>query len=377
MNALKLLMVALLVSLITHAAPSAAKTIAAQRPKVQIAVLLDTSNSMDGLIDQAKTQLWKVVNQFIVAKKAGQRPEIEVALLEYGKDSLAKRDGYIRVIQPLTSDLDRVSEELFALRTNGGQEYCGQVIQVATQKLAWSPRPGDLKVIVIAGNEAFTQGPVAYQQAARQAIAKGIMINTIFCGNHAEGVKTKWKHGAALADGHYVNIDQNRKVPQIAAPQDAEIARLGGELNKTYIAYGQRGKKAKMRQAAQDKNAGAAAPSAMAERAVFKSSDSYSNADWDLADAVEEKKVDVGAIEDEALPAEMRGMDAKQRREYVSAQSKKRAEIQSRIQKLSKDRSTFIADKRKAQAEGGADTLDAAMIRSIRSQAEKKDFRFE
>ena len=42
--------------------------------KVQIALLLDTSNSMDGLIDQAKTQLWKVINTFIDARRDGARP---------------------------------------------------------------------------------------------------------------------------------------------------------------------------------------------------------------------------------------------------------------------------------------------------------------
>ncbi|RPI65426.1 MAG: hypothetical protein EHM44_00590, partial [Ignavibacteriales bacterium] len=30
---------------------------------IQLALLLDTSNSMDGLIDQAKSQLWKIVNE--------------------------------------------------------------------------------------------------------------------------------------------------------------------------------------------------------------------------------------------------------------------------------------------------------------------------
>jgi hypothetical protein len=34
-----------------------------KKAKVQIALLLDTSNSMDGLIDQAKSQLWKIVNE--------------------------------------------------------------------------------------------------------------------------------------------------------------------------------------------------------------------------------------------------------------------------------------------------------------------------
>ena len=32
------------------------------RPLIQIALLLDTSNSMDGLINQAKSQLWKDIS---------------------------------------------------------------------------------------------------------------------------------------------------------------------------------------------------------------------------------------------------------------------------------------------------------------------------
>ena len=59
------------------ARPAQAKT-----PRIQIAILLDTSNSMDGLIDQAKAHLWKIVNGFATAKRDGQTPDLEVALLE-------------------------------------------------------------------------------------------------------------------------------------------------------------------------------------------------------------------------------------------------------------------------------------------------------
>jgi hypothetical protein len=45
-----------------------------KQPVVQIALLLDTSSSMDGLIAQAKSQLWKIVNEFINAKQNGVRP---------------------------------------------------------------------------------------------------------------------------------------------------------------------------------------------------------------------------------------------------------------------------------------------------------------
>src|SRR5215204_3864192 len=113
--------------------------LAEERPLVQLAILLDTSNSMDGLIAQAKTQLWQIVNEFIGAKQDGKAPKVEVALYEYGNDGLSKEKGYVRQVAPLTVDLDKISESLFALKTNGGSEYCGWVIRDAVKDLAWNP----------------------------------------------------------------------------------------------------------------------------------------------------------------------------------------------------------------------------------------------
>ena len=109
-----------------------------EKPLVQMAILLDTSGSMSGLINQARAELWAIVNEFIFAKRNGKEPELQVALYEYGKSSLPSKEGYIRMIVPFTTDLDKVSEELFALNTNGGSEYCGWVINEATQALEWT-----------------------------------------------------------------------------------------------------------------------------------------------------------------------------------------------------------------------------------------------
>jgi uncharacterized protein with von Willebrand factor type A (vWA) domain len=49
---------------------------------IQLALLLDTSNSMDGLIDQAKSQFWKIVNEFATTKKNNQPVDLFVALYE-------------------------------------------------------------------------------------------------------------------------------------------------------------------------------------------------------------------------------------------------------------------------------------------------------
>ena len=56
----------------------AAVPFSGQRPAVDVAILLDTSNSMDGLINQAKSQLWTIVQQFAKAKKKGQTPVLRV-----------------------------------------------------------------------------------------------------------------------------------------------------------------------------------------------------------------------------------------------------------------------------------------------------------
>ena len=120
---------------------------------IMIALLLDTSNSMDGLIDQAKSQLWKIVNEVAVAKSGdGKQPNIKIALYEYGNEGLSPDEGYIRQVCPLTEDLDVISEKLFSLTTNGGNEFCGQVIKTALNQLAWSASNSDLKMIFIAGD---------------------------------------------------------------------------------------------------------------------------------------------------------------------------------------------------------------------------------
>jgi hypothetical protein len=365
---------ALAAALIGSTATTAAARPEPVKPRIQIALLLDTSGSMSGLIDQARTQLWKVVNEFATAKRDGLSPTLEVALYEYGKASIPASEGYIRMITPLTTDLDKVSEELFALTTNGGDEFCGQVIRKAAQGLRWSQNMRDLKMIFIAGNEPFTQGPVDYRTAVKEAIAKGITVSTIHCGAEAEGLASGWKDGAMLADGSFMNIDHNRRVAHITAPQDDELARLGRELNKTYIGYGKRGQVAMARQEAQDSNAAKSAGS-MQARAVTKSSGYYDNSGWDLVDAKKKGKLDLAKVAKDELPAEMREMSVKEREAHVAKMDAKRTELQAKIRTLNAARTKYVSAKQAELAtKGGKETLDGAMIREMKRQAKKKAF---
>lgn len=64
-----------------------------EKKSIKIALLLDTSNSMDGLIEQAKSQLWTIVNELSRASCEGERPELQIALYEYGNDWLSPHEG--------------------------------------------------------------------------------------------------------------------------------------------------------------------------------------------------------------------------------------------------------------------------------------------
>jgi hypothetical protein len=365
-------------SLSTHAAPPAVPAKAAPEPApvVQIAILLDTSGSMQGLIEQAKGQLWKIVNEFINAKQNGRRPDLEVALYEYGKSSLSAASGYIRQIVPLTNDLDKISEELFKLTTNGGEEYCGWVIKEAVEQLRWSPSSDAFKAIFIAGNEPFTQGPVPYAKSCKAAIEKGILVNTIHCGDQATGMNTKWQDGALMAEGKYMFIDHNRAVVHFEAPQDKEIARLGVELNKTYIAFGSAGEANRSRQSAQDANSfSLQSQGSSVQRALAKSSPLYCNSTWDLVDACKTTNFNWSTLKTEELPVEMQKLTEPARKAYVESRTQERAKIQQDINRLNTERTRYVSERSKQQ--GASNTLDSVVVSAVREQALKRNYKFE
>jgi von Willebrand factor type A domain len=342
---------------------------------IQLALLLDTSNSMDGLIDQAKSQLWKVVNELAAAKCAdGKKPNIKIALYEYGNDGLPSSEGYIRLVSGLTDDLDLISEKLFALSTNGGNEYCGHVINTSLKQLDWSTSANDLKMIFIAGNEPFTQGGISYRTASSFAREKGVVVNTIFCGPFDEGISTSWKEGADITGGSYMSIEQNRKTVYVPSPYDDRISALNEKLNDTYVYYGSTGASKKELQSRQDSNAGSYGAENKVERAVSKSSHAYKNSTWDLVDAAKENEEVIVKAQDEDLPKEMKGMTATQRQVYVKQKADERKKIQDEIQSLSKKRQEYIVTHTPKEVTDSM--LDAAMIKAVREKAKTKNLSF-
>jgi hypothetical protein len=351
--------------LIISAMPHAA--IAGEVPKIQIAILLDSSNSMDGLIDQTRQQLWNVVNALTAVRKNGQVPQLQIALYQYGNDSLSQSEGFVQQLTDFTPELDVVSERLFQIRTNGGQEYVGWVLKSALNQLHWSRNPKDFRAIFVAGNEPFNQGQIPWQESVASATDQGTLVNTIYCGQPEDQDRQLWVKGSELAYGVTFNIDQNRPTVFVPSPFDDEITQLNESLNKTYLPFGTEGTQGLQRQLAQDSNAG----QQIVTRGVSKSSSYYSNASWDLVDALTHTPLSLKDIPEEDLPPELRGLTLEQKEIYIQNQREKRQQTQARIRTLSAQRQAYLDRLPRPQNQNGVDTV---MIEALKKQLARKGF---
>jgi hypothetical protein len=340
---------------------------------IKVALLLDTSNSMDGLINQAKAQLWQIVNELSLAKYGGKNPHLRIALYEYGNDGLPSKEGYIRQVTAFTDDLDLISEKLFALRTNGGNEYCGQVLQTSLKQLDWGNSKHALNLVFIAGNEPFDQGKVNFRTVAKEAKEKKVVVNTIHCGNYDEGIQGYWKEGALLTGGEYSAIDHNRQKVYVVTPYDEAIILLNNTLNDTYIYYGSQGYKRYQSQSVQDANAMELDEVVLVERAVSKSKSVYKNSSWDLVDAEKEGKVDYKKLDKKQLPKQLQNKSENDLRAYIKEKADKRKQIQKQIEILNKERAKYLQENAKENSEG---ELETSILNAIKNQAKARNFSF-
>lgn len=341
---------------------------------IDLAVCLDTSNSMDNLIDSARMKLWQIVTELARARPT---PRLRVGLLSYGTPSYGAHTGWVRVEIDLTDDLDAVYDRLMALRTDGGTEYVARVTSRAVEALSWDRRNDTLRMIFVAGNESADQDPdIPTARAARTAEARDIIVNTIYCGAERNADASGYRRFASLAHGRFAAIDQSSGIRVVRTPFDSELARLGVELNTTYIAYGRRGREFAANQKRQDANAAGLSVAVAAQRASAKSCKLYRNTGWDLVDATKEKGFRLEDLQAEELPAEMRPMSAEEREAYVEKMARRRGGIQAEIQRLTKLRSKHVAKEMKERGAGAKGSFDLAVSETVRVQAEAAGYTF-
>jgi hypothetical protein len=348
---------------------AAAPAVAAkgQAPRVEVAFVLDTTGSMGGLIEGAKRRIWSI------ARRIGEgrpRPDLKLALVAY-RD---RGDAYVTQVHDLTADMDAVYRGLMSFQADGGgdgPEHVSAALHDAVHRVSWSQGPG-LKVIFLVGDappHMDYQDGLDYRRHAREAAARGIVIETIQCGAD-EAAGAVWREIASLAAGHYARIDAQGGMPVRVTPVDAELARLNGELSATVVAGGS----VREQSAANSRlEARKAMPAPMAAEAAGYYAGAARLADKDLVDLPEpEQKKELDALRAKgAAPAALRGKTDAQAAEYLRAQKGRRTELLARIRDLQARRDAYLA----ADAPG-RDGFDEQVVQALRDRAAAAGVRF-
>ena len=349
---------------------------AAPSKPVDVVLCLDTSGSMDGLLESAKRKLWAVVNDLA---KMEPTPALRVGLYSYGNNTYDARRGWVRQEVALTTDLDEVYKRIAALRCAGpgSEEYATRAARDALAELKWADARDALKLVFVCGNEPVDQDKeVTPEAVAAAAKAKGVVVNAIYCGaaNHADAAG--WTAFAARCGGKYANIDQDRVKAEVVikTPFDEEIEQLGAKINETYVWYGLKGEAGRTNQLAQDREAKRTADGVAAERSVTKATALYKNAECDLVDRMlAEKDFDLKKLNEAELPAELRKLTTDERVLFLKKKATDRSEIQKKVTELGVKRALYIeGERKKLPRSAGDQALDEALRAILREEAAVK-----
>jgi hypothetical protein len=334
--------------------------------RIQVALIIDVSTSMNGLIDQAKSQFWNISNQLQTLQKKNHAVQLEFALATVGNAAYYE-DYSVFLHNGFVSDADSVFENLLSLKTSGSDENFGFAIQVFLKHLKWSVKKSDLRLIFVAGNEEFNQGPVPYLGIIHDAAKKGIIVNTIFCGQHQQGIELLWKSAAREGKGEYHAIFQDSVSPAISTPFDAKLRELNNQLNTTYVPFGQEGNLQLERMVRFDQHAEMLGGMMLCNRLQFKCNASFFHPAWDYIDACRDNPEFIKQSSDLELPPLLKGMNEEERMTFVRKKSEQRGMYRDAIQTYTERMKEFFP----AQSNR---LLHEVMWMTILDQARKKGF---
>jgi hypothetical protein len=247
------------------------------------------------------------------------------------------------------------------------------VIYSSIDELAWDTSSQNYKVIFIAGNEDFLQGNIHYTKACDAAKNKGVIVNTIYCGDREQGIKLHWNLLGECGNGSYSNINQGIQEEYIATPYDSTIMVLNTKLNGTYMTYGHQGAYYQLQQATVDANSSKTNKASALKRAEVKGkSNLYRNSQWDLVDASIDDSSFVAKVDMKTLPDSLKTKSREELKQIVEVKKQERTTIQNEITTLSNERSKFLAEeKKKRAATNNQPTLQTETEKIIIQQARR------
>ncbi|MSP58737.1 MAG: VWA domain-containing protein [Myxococcales bacterium] len=320
-------------------------------PRVEVVFALDTTGSMDGLIEGAKRKVWNIAN-FI--SQAQPKPEVRIGLVGYRDIG----DAYVTRFYDLSDDMDTVFRHLNSFRAEGGgdtPEHVAKALHDAIDRSSWSKGENVVRLVYLVGDAAphtDYQDGYDYRAISRRATRMGIHVNTILCG-HDSDARVAWNEISRAGGGAFASIAQSGGMATVTTPYDAKLADLNRRLAGTALGWGvHRGEIATKAAAA------AAAPASIAaDRAGYSAGNNEAvSGEGELLNDLAKGRAKLGAIPVASLPKPMQAMSPAEQGRFVAEKDAERKQIIEEINGISRQRSLHLkADAKKSKREAGFD----------------------
>lgn len=349
-----------------------------EKPKVDVVFVLDTTGSMEGLIQTAKEKIWSIATTMASAQQA---PEIRIGLVAY-RD---RGDSYVTRVVDLSADLDSVYATLMDFEAAGGgdtPEDVNKALYDAVHNVSWSQDSQAYQAIFLVGDAPphMDYNEARYPEIVASALEKRIVINTIQCGEIGTTV-APWTQIASLSHGEFFQVEQAGGAVAFTTPYDEEIASLSAKLDNTRLYYGTEKEKEKMRGkvAATEKLHEGASFASRARRGAFNASlGGRANllGENELIAAVASGTVDLSELEEDALPEELKPMAPAAQEAFVAGLAEERQDLQRQIRELAQDRDGYLS-KKVEEAGGLKSSLDQKLYDAVKEQAKDLGLEYE
>ena len=351
----------------------------AERPKIEVVFVLDTTSSMSGMIQAAKDNIWSIASTMASAQPA---PEINMGLVAF-RD---RGDAYVTKVFDLSEDLDSMYATLMDFKAQGGgdgPESVNQALYDAVTKISWSQDPDSYQVVFLVGDappHTDYQNDVKYPESIKLASEKGIVINTIQAGTDSN-TANRWQKIASLSQGNYFNVAQNNAHVAVATPFDKKIAEISEELDRSRVFYGSKADKVKqeLKVGASKKLHEIASVASRAKRALFNASESGASnftGDKELVADIAAGTVALEDIAEAELPEAIRNLPIEERESELRRQSEKRDALKAQITLLAKKREDYVATE-VAKEKDLDESLDHQIFETVAEQTKSKGMRYE
>ena len=351
----------------------AASGLAAAKPVVEVAFVLDTTGSMGPLIEGAKRKIWSIATAIV---DANPDAEIRMGLVAYRDIG----DDYVTKKFNLTTDIQDLYANLLELRARGGGDWpesVNEALHVAVTQLPWTQGSDICRIMFLVGDAPphmdYAQD-VKYPEVLRIARERDIVVNAVQAGA-ARDTERVWREIAQMGRGRYIPIPQDGgHLVVIETPYDIEIIELQGKINGTVIPYGPRSQRSSVEQKTKQ---AAAAPKPVASdmagymsRRAEKTGEAITGAGDLVADVVAGRQK-LATVKADELPDSLRAMSPTERQALIDQNMAQRKVLNERIGELVKKRDHYVLDQRKKSPAPAADSFDRAVAETLKVQIKR------